>query len=269
MSATATPPGAPGAAPIFELRDVRAGYGPIEVVHGVSLEVPAGSVMALLGPNGGGKTTLLNVCAGTLDANSGDVCFRGRAGHVDPGGRAGAPRALHRARRAGDLPEPERAGEPPHGDPGRRADGPHRGRGLRPVPPAQRSAQAAGRHPLGRGAADAGPGPGVRHRPQAPPARRAVHGPGADRRRASSTRRSAELAAGACRSCWSSSSPARRCPSPTPRRSSSKASSPTRAPRARWRRCCRPAIWADDGGVNGRGRRCRGGGRHGGERSGR
>jgi branched-chain amino acid transport system ATP-binding protein len=63
--------------PILELRDIRAGYGPVEVVHGVSLEVAAGSVMALLGPNGGGKTTMLNICAGTLAPNSGDVCFEG------------------------------------------------------------------------------------------------------------------------------------------------------------------------------------------------
>ena len=62
---------------ILELHDVRAGYGPIEVVHGVSLEVEAGSVVALLGPNGGGKTTILNVCAGTLAASSGEVCFEG------------------------------------------------------------------------------------------------------------------------------------------------------------------------------------------------
>ena len=66
-------------APIFELRDIRAGYGPIEVVHGVSLEVPAGSVVALLGPNGGGKTTLLNVCAGTLAPTAGEVRFDGAA----------------------------------------------------------------------------------------------------------------------------------------------------------------------------------------------
>jgi branched-chain amino acid transport system ATP-binding protein len=63
--------------PILELRDVRAGYGPIEVVHGVSLSVPAGAVVALLGPNGGGKTTLLNVCAGTLAPTSGEVHFDG------------------------------------------------------------------------------------------------------------------------------------------------------------------------------------------------
>ena len=67
----------PAPAPIFELRDIRAGYGPIEVVHGVSLEVPAGSVVALLGPNGGGKTTLLNVCAGTLAPTGGEVRFDG------------------------------------------------------------------------------------------------------------------------------------------------------------------------------------------------
>ena len=71
------PTGDPGAAPILELRDIRAGYGPVEVVHGVSLEVAAGSVMALLGPNGGGKTTLLNVCAGTLTPSGGEVGFEG------------------------------------------------------------------------------------------------------------------------------------------------------------------------------------------------
>lgn len=67
----------PTPTPIFELRDIRAGYGPIEVVHGVSLEVAAGSVVALLGPNGGGKTTLLNVCAGTLAPTAGEVRFDG------------------------------------------------------------------------------------------------------------------------------------------------------------------------------------------------
>ena len=73
----AVPTGDAGDAPILELRDVRAGYGPVEVVHGVSLEVAAGSVMALLGPNGGGKTTILNVCAGTLTPSGGEVRFEG------------------------------------------------------------------------------------------------------------------------------------------------------------------------------------------------
>jgi branched-chain amino acid transport system ATP-binding protein len=67
------------AAPILELRDVRAGYGPIEVVHGVNLSIPTGAVVALLGPNGGGKTTMLNVCAGTLTPSAGEVYFDGEA----------------------------------------------------------------------------------------------------------------------------------------------------------------------------------------------
>jgi branched-chain amino acid transport system ATP-binding protein len=70
------PPGAAAPA-ILELREVRAGYGPIEVVHGVSLEVAAGSVMALLGPNGGGKSTMLNLCAGTLTPSAGEVRYEG------------------------------------------------------------------------------------------------------------------------------------------------------------------------------------------------
>jgi branched-chain amino acid transport system ATP-binding protein len=66
-----------GCGVMLELRDIRAGYGPIEVVHGVSLEVPAGSVVAVLGPNGGGKTTMLSVCAGTLTPTGGAVIFDG------------------------------------------------------------------------------------------------------------------------------------------------------------------------------------------------
>jgi branched-chain amino acid transport system ATP-binding protein len=55
------------------LRDVRAGYGGIEVLHGVTIEVPAGSVVALLGPNGAGKTTAINVACGLLPTTSGTV----------------------------------------------------------------------------------------------------------------------------------------------------------------------------------------------------
>jgi branched-chain amino acid transport system ATP-binding protein len=73
------PPTPSAAPPILELHDVRAGYGPIQVVHGVSLEVAAGSVMALLGPNGGGKSTILNVCAGTLAPSGGEVRYEGAA----------------------------------------------------------------------------------------------------------------------------------------------------------------------------------------------
>jgi ABC-type branched-subunit amino acid transport system ATPase component len=68
-----------GRAPALELRDVRAGYGTIEVLHGVSLMVPSGSVFALLGPNGAGKTTTLRVASGEIAPTSGDVLLNGRA----------------------------------------------------------------------------------------------------------------------------------------------------------------------------------------------
>jgi branched-chain amino acid transport system ATP-binding protein len=67
--------GTTGAAgpPALELRDVHAGYGTIEVLHGVSLTVPTGSVFALLGPNGAGKSTALKVASGQIAPTSGDV----------------------------------------------------------------------------------------------------------------------------------------------------------------------------------------------------
>jgi len=65
------------AAPMLAMRDVRAAYGRIEVVHGVSLTVPEGSVYALLGPNGAGKSTLLKVASGRMAPTSGRVEFAG------------------------------------------------------------------------------------------------------------------------------------------------------------------------------------------------
>jgi branched-chain amino acid transport system ATP-binding protein len=61
----------------IELIDVRAGYGRIEVLHGVDLAIPAGTVYALLGPNGGGKSTTLKVISGELTPKSGCVHISG------------------------------------------------------------------------------------------------------------------------------------------------------------------------------------------------
>jgi branched-chain amino acid transport system ATP-binding protein len=65
-------------APLLELVDVHASYGSIEVLHGVDLSVPEGSVVALLGPNGGGKSTTLKVISGLLPPTHGDVRMAGR-----------------------------------------------------------------------------------------------------------------------------------------------------------------------------------------------
>lgn len=64
--------------PLLELVDVRAGYGPIEVLHGISLSVTPGSVLALLGPNGGGKSSTLRVCSGLLQPTAGELRLGGR-----------------------------------------------------------------------------------------------------------------------------------------------------------------------------------------------
>ncbi|OWY62517.1 ABC transporter ATP-binding protein, partial [cyanobacterium TDX16] len=63
---------------VLELRDVRAGYGPIDVLHGVDLTVEPGQVHALLGPNGAGKTTTLSVCSGQIVPSAGEVLLCGR-----------------------------------------------------------------------------------------------------------------------------------------------------------------------------------------------
>ena len=71
----------PAPVPMLELANVRAAYGRIEVLHGVDLVVPRGSVVALLGPNGGGKTTTLKVASGQLTPTTGCVHLDGR--HVN------------------------------------------------------------------------------------------------------------------------------------------------------------------------------------------
>ena len=75
----------------LELEDVVAGYGRIEVLHGVSLKVPTGSVFALLGPNGAGKTTTLQVCSGKVKARAG--CLHVAGTHVN----GASPEALAKA----------------------------------------------------------------------------------------------------------------------------------------------------------------------------
>jgi branched-chain amino acid transport system ATP-binding protein len=65
--------------PILELRELRAAYGAIEVLHGVDLVVPAGGIFAVLGPNGAGKSTMLRVISGLHPASAGSVLLAGRA----------------------------------------------------------------------------------------------------------------------------------------------------------------------------------------------
>jgi branched-chain amino acid transport system ATP-binding protein len=65
-------------APLLELEDVEARYGPIRALHGVSIAVGKGDVVALLGANGAGKTTTLRAVSGTV-RRSGRIVFDGRS----------------------------------------------------------------------------------------------------------------------------------------------------------------------------------------------
>lgn len=63
--------------PVLEVRGVDASYGPLQVLFETSLEVRPGEMVALLGPNGVGKSTLLKVVAGLLPATAGSVRLSG------------------------------------------------------------------------------------------------------------------------------------------------------------------------------------------------
>lgn len=62
---------------MLEVADVTFAYGARRVLHRVSLQVPVGGFVGVLGPNGSGKTTLLRVVAGTLKPSSGRVDLEG------------------------------------------------------------------------------------------------------------------------------------------------------------------------------------------------
>jgi len=60
---------------LLEVRGVRAGYGGLEVLHGIDLDVRRGEVVCLLGNNAAGKTTLVNVILGLVPVTAGTVTF--------------------------------------------------------------------------------------------------------------------------------------------------------------------------------------------------
>jgi branched-chain amino acid transport system ATP-binding protein len=75
---------------LLELEDVHARYGPIKVLHGISLAVGEGEIVALLGANGAGKTTTLRAISGTV-RRDGTIRFADRplTGSADAAARLG------------------------------------------------------------------------------------------------------------------------------------------------------------------------------------
>ena len=64
---------------MLELKNIHAYYGPIQVLFGIDLEVADGEIIALLGTNGAGKTTILRVISGVLRPSDGTVMFDGES----------------------------------------------------------------------------------------------------------------------------------------------------------------------------------------------
>ena len=62
---------------MLSMEDVHASYGPVEVLRGVSLQVKKGEVVALLGANAAGKSTVMKTIMGRLRPSSGRIEFRG------------------------------------------------------------------------------------------------------------------------------------------------------------------------------------------------
>lgn len=62
---------------MLKIRDLHVGYGKIEVLKGISLEIHQGEIVTLIGPNGAGKTTLLKTISGLLRPTRGSIEYHG------------------------------------------------------------------------------------------------------------------------------------------------------------------------------------------------
>jgi branched-chain amino acid transport system ATP-binding protein len=63
---------------MLEVRELRGGYGQVEVLRGIDLEIRAGEIVAILGSNGAGKSTLNNTVCGLIPSFAGSIRFEGR-----------------------------------------------------------------------------------------------------------------------------------------------------------------------------------------------
>ena len=83
---------------MLSISNLHAGYGKVEVLHGISLEVPKGKVVTLIGSNGAGKTTTMRAISGMIKPVSGTVTL---------GGKDITGQDSHRISRAGLAHSPE------------------------------------------------------------------------------------------------------------------------------------------------------------------
>jgi branched-chain amino acid transport system ATP-binding protein len=64
--------------PILRVSNIETYYGPIQAIRGVTLQVPRGGIVTVLGANGAGKTTILKTISGVMDPEEGEIVFEGR-----------------------------------------------------------------------------------------------------------------------------------------------------------------------------------------------
>ena len=86
---------------MISIQNLRAGYGRIEVLHGIDLDVATSQIACVIGANGAGKTTLLMTICGRVPACVGHDSVRGRGHHPRPDLRAARSAASRWCRRAG------------------------------------------------------------------------------------------------------------------------------------------------------------------------
>jgi ABC-type branched-subunit amino acid transport system ATPase component len=67
-----------GTAPILEVRELYKNFGGVQAISDLSFELAEGELLGLIGPNGSGKTTAVNLITGFVKPTKGDVFFRGR-----------------------------------------------------------------------------------------------------------------------------------------------------------------------------------------------
>ena len=65
--------------PILSVRDLHISFGGVKAADGVDLDIYPHELIAVIGPNGSGKTTFLNLCTGYIRPTRGSVIFEGRS----------------------------------------------------------------------------------------------------------------------------------------------------------------------------------------------
>ncbi len=160
---------------MFDVRKLTAAYGQSEVLHGIDLSVGAGEIVALVGRNGMGKSTLMKSMIGVMPLRSGSDHRRWRRCHENAQPQARGQRA--RVCSAGPPDFRYDDGQGKYRDrTGRYRQERHPERNLRPVPDPEGLRTAARRQPFRRPAATAGDCARARERAEGASARRADRG---------------------------------------------------------------------------------------------